>query len=1098
MNNLNHEEDPRLRKLHEFEHSYEKFSKGDKSLLKGHNIYLLWTEDRDGNVTGEAFALNVTTNDYFKNQFGRNMSSGSSGNKNQMSYIYIGDGDYAVDEDVSCSDTAMRRMTYSSSGTVTNNDETYVSSSTIYWDATNHVQYSDSFIMSSYFDYVLSGISTDLSITEIGLKANYSGAPISTHALVYDSNGQRTTFVKHVNEKLFINVYVRVYYKPGYIENKMFNDKVEFAYNLWSFYGFANPGSYWSGHYNGQPGKLYGGFISSPRYRRSTNSVFDIASTGVLNTWDRNMYQSGATYDSEKQIISNNVGWSGESVLIEAANRYIDKAIISADIANDVDNRLYYSEFFAMVKEIHLPNGATEEVATNWAFPRTIDNSDMTTCFGTYENSSTDVRGLLPVTNLNVTAIKSYNGLTKAWDIVENVTNGTNTYNLSMMYLFTWVGMHMYCPYLDGDTVKRGRQFVRVYCNVYTEFPITYINQTYQIWCSDTFWDIDTWERITDPANITGSLGTKRYYMAFGGSVGDASYAPWNIRRSGYTYPYLTDMMSVSRVDDIDVIDNSYTVTNKNYFPGVIGDRHFLTNDDLGYIYMNEWVWYPEADNGNGVKFKITTSEPRITTPNTPSHTLRFSEPSGRRILQFFRSTGTTAWENVSFSKLSVFSMPSQTEIDADPTVEPTETIINTTMTDNQDWNTKVTSTDTGYVVIGHYSQNRIHIVNLLGDAGSSYQPKEYILKYPGTDTEIETYMAFAIKYTSKMVFLNPNTTTDEYRGFMVIDLATNTVVDEFQIEKSYWSSLRWITGVSDVLFLTGNQYSDQTQAWRAYIYDLRKPSGSRLVDPLYSNTISRGLMPGGSQTQFSDWGYVSDTSFALPHTYGDETCILTEYVANDSSNGVGELCYIDLDNYMTPINMLSGVGLNSSRYLCGYQDYYHKRIHMDVHTFNQGKQRIIMINSACFYWYNGNGSTQSYYTFALDANRLRDTKSPPGRMNCVNTVIPNISTDWTNTSSNHAFSCGLRTSCMFRGKILLSEYNPSYTGSDGKYRKSLGDRHRWVDPNALIPHRLEGTTTTLQTWNNPKRIYGFNGMNWKLINDPSIWNPADLPSEEP
>ena len=86
MNNLNHEEDPRLRKLHEFEHSYEKFGKGDKSLLKGHNIYLLWTEDRDGNVTGEAFALNVTTNDYFKNQFGRNMS-GSSSNKNQMSYF---------------------------------------------------------------------------------------------------------------------------------------------------------------------------------------------------------------------------------------------------------------------------------------------------------------------------------------------------------------------------------------------------------------------------------------------------------------------------------------------------------------------------------------------------------------------------------------------------------------------------------------------------------------------------------------------------------------------------------------------------------------------------------------------------------------------------------------------------------------------------------------------------------------------------------------------------------------------------------------------------------------------------------------------------
>jgi hypothetical protein len=44
-----------------------------------------------------------------------------------------------------------------------------------------------------------------------------------------------------------------------------------------------------------------------------------------------------------------------------------------------------------------------------------------------------------------------------------------------------------------------------------------------------------------------------------------------------------------------------------------------------------------------------------------------------------------------------------------------------------------------------------------------------------------------------------------------------------------------------------------------------------------------------------------------------------------------------------------------------------------------------------------------------------------------------------------------------------------------------------------MIPYRMTGTTLTVQTWNNPKRIYGFQGMSFKLINDATKWSPDDL-----
>lgn len=1114
MNNLNHEADPRIQKLHDFIDKYKLENKCDGSIFNGHNIYLIRSEDRDGNITGEAFALNVTKDNYFYGEFDAG-SAASTSTSGYISAIYFGDGVYDANEDVDPSTTTFRHTQYTGGMTITNANITYIQSSTAYWDNDNQWLYVDSFIISGYYDYNLSGVTTDLNITEIGLAASSGGSinNLALHALVYDTNGQRTTFVKHVNEKVTINVYLRVYYKPGYIENKMFNNGIEFAFNPWALIGFGwtYTSQYDYTHVNGRAAYSHGGYISSPRYKHSsTDAYYQSDSTGIMVSAQRYLFNTPVP-DTTNKIISYSSNWTGMNKLIEAANRYVDKMVIEvsgSDQSSDIN--LYYTDQIGISKEIYLDT--PEEIITDWAHASSINSGSLAACFGSYENSTVDVRGSLPVTNMTVTSVKAYNGLTNEYDIDIPVANGTNDYNLSAMFLYTWTGILMYAPYMDNGILKHGRQMVRIYCNVHTDYPITAMtNWSNQIWCSDKYWDTTSWQLIADNQNLTTDEGTKRYYMMFGGSWQtdyaranpQSRYQPINVRRSGYTEPSISFDPAIRTTDDIDPPDTTTEYTSAWYMTGYFRNpRCFISNDTMGYIWMNNHVWYPAVNSGAGKFFTIQTSQP-VGAGVSPSSSLRFGESTGHRILQIFRGSPNNAYERNCLSKLVVFDMPDEAAIEADPTLEPTEKILTTTMpADCTNYDTRFSTTETGYVVIGDAANSRTHIVHLLGDAGSNYKPYEEILTYPGTSDEVETYFCFAIKYTSKVVFLDPNTTTDQVYGFTIIDISTNTIIDQFTVEKSYWYTIRWMVGVSDVIFITGQGTSSAKGEWRTYIYDLNRPSGDRLVNPNYSSTLSKALMPCGDRVDYAS-DYINEAAHFNPFVYGDEECIIAQYVEN-SMAGTAYFWYINLSDYGNPININGNLGIPSGNFYRnqgGSNGLRYSRTKIEVFKFNNNKQRIIVLDSpVSTYWYEENTSYggdnikhTDRYTYVFDANRIRDTKSGPSRTNAVSVAVPSISNDWTSTSYT-TFNQPLRSTTMFRGKLLFSEYVPYYT-SNGSNRcvRQPYNRHRWVDPSSMIPYRMTGTTLTVQTWNNPKRIYGFQSMSFKLINDATKWSPEDL-----
>ena len=1120
VSNYNNGEDPHLKPLNEFYSNWCKKHNGDLSMLGCHNIYLLETTDREGNVTKRAFALNVTTWKYFLYYF---TPSGTPGYPSwgypYIRSMFIGSSDV----DPTTSDTTLNAPITSSSASITSDDRTRIESSTFTWDSTTGLLKANAWVITGYFDYVMSGISDTIHIREIGLSTETSDGinKLATHALVYDSEGNKSEITKDVNEKLTISAYITIYHKPGYIEENMWtNEGYAFAINPWAFLAFGWGGtSYnWSSAYVGNANNLAHAFISSPRWQNkgsssSTNRYADDSNTRASLICNASKGVTGGdgatTVDDVNQIITKVFNFSSTNSLVENKGYYYDLLWIQlANMYSTSDFSFCYGSQGALVKPIYLPE--PEEISTDWAWCESVTSDSLTVNFGHATNSKYNVAGLLPITNMQIDSLKSYNGLTHDWDIDETVLNANNTYNLTMYALYPFVGMYMNCPYYEAGSVRTGRQFVRIYFNLFPEVPITSISTSFisasNIWCSDQYWNTDLntqncWQRIPDPTNIPPELGCKRYYIGFGGGI-DGNRGPQTQTQpiqvvraaaptaNGVTIPSV-NWDSTTRIDSIDTprdnTTNYYYGSDQYLQPQVITRRRHIANDDLGYIWMSYYLYYPDHD----VSWLITSSE--YGNRPDPIYSLRFSNPSGTRILQFFRNTGYNAYLGVALSKVSIFEIPDSADVDpSDPTTyTPNEIVMTIEGMPSyvQSQNTSryfMTPTETGYVVLVNSSTNRTHIINIDGDEDSSYAPYNYILKYPGTADEIPTSKAWAIKYTTYVVYYDPNITTDTDHGFTIQDLETDTIVDQFFISKSVIYNVRWIAGWKDKLYITGSSTSDIGSTWRSYLYDLSRTAGSRLVDQNWSDNFSRAICPGSSHRYYNE-SYFNWFNLIDPHTHGDESCVIFAKTYRSSSSDTIYIWYLDQTHAADPLNINSSMGITQSMIT---SDNWFSRPNVEIIPFNpdsntgEYQQKVLCFNVP----YYG----VSYYTYFYDLMRICDERTAPQRTHASG--CPSL----VSRTGDRYTDGAIRTICAYKGKAVVSEYSPSYVYSnqgygDQRYANYNYNRHRFIDPNRLIPHKLTGTTRTIQAYNNPKRIYGINSVTLKWANSTELWDPSDL-----
>ena len=1117
MNILSKEEHAeKLAKIQNFVDNW-KAKHGNTDLLDGHSVYLLRTEDRDGNITGEAFALNVTTWRYYRSWFGP--SSGQPYSSYIIQYLYIGDGTHDEYGDFPTTRSSMFHQTYSGACTRTSDDQTRIESGTIYYDQDTGISRSQAWVYTGYFDYVLSGISSDLTVTEIGLSSYGSPSELATHAYVMDSEGNYTSFVKHVNEKLTIEAYITLYHKYGYIENKLWNQGIGFAWNPWGYFtfGYSGRGYNWNSHYNGTINYMTHAYISSPRWYRSYNST---------SYSDESSYRAGSicgsyhdvawmdSNDPDTQIGTRSWGHSGNNSLIENKGYYYDLLYMTGfnSYGSPSTNSFYYASQMGIIREMRLPE--PEEIVTNYAYTGTINNDDLSANFGHYQNASYDTRGLLPVVDLNVSSVKTYNGLTKEWDIDETVLNGTNTTNLTMNQLYPICGSYMYTPYLDTNVIRWGRQFVRIYPNMYTSYPITKISTTNMasanIWCSDEYWNPYSWERVEDPNNVPASQGAKRYFMGFSGEITgnggpNTSTRPVEVTRTGYTKPTLVSE-DTKRIDNIDTFNNGYTGcyhNGANCLMNSTGFSHYriLSNDDLGYIWMRHHLYYPDDSDlsSPGQSWLIQTSQPSGNT-REPFGTLRFMDPSGHRILQVFTANNVDQYPSMRLRKISVFEMHSATEVAEDPSkVAPDEYVIDMgeTFLDNTYYYNYgstaplISSTETGYVVFGNPNDSRTHIVNMVGDAESNYEPYKFILKYPDTDEEIPTAACYAMKYTNRVMVRDTRQDTDVLIGFMLIDLSTNTIVDSFTIGRTEWGgTFQWGAGWHDYFYMFGrtNDSSwDSSTTWKCRIYDGTRPAGSRIVDPEWGSEVCRCFIPGFHHWNWTRFNWIKSL---MGTVQGDEECICFGRGNLNNNNDAVLLYYISLERPLEPFSF-NNVGITQRMF--GYIQTDDIAF-FDVFKTPDGKNRLLIYHMDYDQWYDGNSwINYQYKIWVFDANLLRDMRKGPGRINSNPTSIPAFV-----TNKNNKLYTRWRYTGMYKGRILISEYDNTYYSAGSyptRYYINTNNYHRFVDPKRLLPHKMTGTTYTIQAYNNPKRVYGIQNVTLKVINSADIWDPSDMPT---
>ena len=507
--------------------------------ISQHNVYYIYKEDMDGNVTGEAYGVNLVTQNGLKLFVGGYESSStySSG-----TYILMGSGQTAP----SITDTGLTTLVLTSSKIY--RDGT-IGSWTYWYDTTRHVLCARCRFVYATYDYTYMGTAEgqdSVDLYEVGIKmGNYYGdydtQSLATHSLIYDKDGNQTYITKTNTERMTVHVYLTLS-----VAVSMFNTHY-------------NNGEYVCMHpqrmTNGYWGSIYQK-IGADYYLWTKNNRWIIYATSAYPHMS-----DSATLDSNNRVNPHydNSGWSGTWT---DKHHYISKIYEGRDIdvwpqyvssGNENTNFDIYSyiknpdgpeqiECYDMWTNSDNSNNINRRFGMWWKIYDDYGNrvggssDNWSWMVNTEGRWYRDHVGCLPVTDFHMTGCYMYNHQTKEWDIDETLKIHDAPYADYSRYF--WLGKYMVLPRPEGahdpnDSVNNEYYiYINPKNNVLPPFnqnpsmpdhiPIKKmkLGVSRNIYATDEWWDPSTFEIIPDLNNIPQSLGTKKYYLSYGGHAG--------------------------------------------------------------------------------------------------------------------------------------------------------------------------------------------------------------------------------------------------------------------------------------------------------------------------------------------------------------------------------------------------------------------------------------------------------------------------------------------------------------------------------------------------------------------------------------------------
>ena len=299
---------------------------------------------------------------------------------------------------------------------------------------------------------------------------------------------------------------------------------------------------------------------------------------------------NGNASNNEIDIMSQSVNYSG-STLIESKYNSGISTIFLYDGDNGMDG--VYRSMHLFVEDEKLPE--PEELSSELVYVdgnqwRNTDHISIRHSFGGYYHTDgwlyTDMTGylvsnygLFPVADFNMTSSKMWNYSTGEWDIDENFDAQPSCYLNNTFALPTPMVLS-----LEGV-----RTNVYVYVNPRTDIPISKFHAgswspTSPMYATDEYWDTSTWGLISSPGtSIPANLQNKKYYIAK--SIYEDNW------RSGRIVPE-----RVQNYPSIVIQNGGREISTSETITYTTEGYQFLSSDANNWFMTETKLYYPDID----------------------------------------------------------------------------------------------------------------------------------------------------------------------------------------------------------------------------------------------------------------------------------------------------------------------------------------------------------------------------------------------------------------------------------------------------------------------------------------------------------------------
>lgn len=884
-------------KINQFIDNYNKNNKTKDA--NTNNIYHIISEDINGNIVDEHFALNVITNagmtKYQKSEY-----------KGAMCYKYLYD------------DNANGGMFFGiGSGTPSVTDtslftnSTYTTPTKEYCSSSEYDKYRNIFSMTydpetdiitqhikiaTYvLDYNLSGITENIPITEIGIGPSITN--LYFHALIYDTNGNVSSFTKNINERLTIYVYSTISMKSSIFSN-LYNKGV---------YACFQPYQLHKGNYYNDFGYNTENFLCGTPRLDGWYSQWTYPAYQSFDTFATKLFRDTYTTIPRDNVYQCKLNNTSSKYMLSDKRANINKVALSLDA-----DRNTARHFTGLWIYPNLGENVTEEIVSTQITTNGIWTGMGLDCNfgGVAPYSSTDEIaiscGCLPVSDINITSLKMFNYQTGEYDIPVNIVDNDfhpeARYNLNKCTSndqYDWDENFA----MSDLTFIGGIGYVMV--NENTSIPIKSFfcdgDSSVVIKATDSFWNTSSFVQINNKNDVPTDLRNKRYYIFDKSTKVITRYLDRDQK-----YPTVLP-------NEPSKLINGFSVVRKNTVIGTnTCQSAFISSDTLEYLSNGLGIFYPETYDGTNVSSIVS---------------YKFTEISDQYEYYECAFMDNTINGDV-IVKLSGYKDYSKKYIYLIQVGDSTTTpIVNKiTYATSQSYYPFVSlSKETGIVTLQHMvnstTQSTSAMIIRIYDADNNYAP---------TITELtNTQCCRVIHGTSKYIYLD--LTDGENLRFNIKDALTDTIDDYFLLDPTKYTTVDGILG------------------WKTHIWLCIYSTELLKYVTVYYNTESKNIQILNDLNTYNSFTFHTkniNTQHGL--SYIDECmCVVSQYYCRDgNSDKSDKLSLIFTDNNPTnPSPLSTFINTTSDNCYNNNTSSYHGQAYtkIQVKKVNNGKNIVLL-----------------------------------------------------------------------------------------------------------------------------------------------------------